>query len=151
MRKNSSEVYNESHFMDFLTSPPHEKNTLKNSFRGVRKYYRFLDKIELEFGICFRISDLDTYYSLGKLTKKVIERINKPKGNLKIIRSRLNEKNFYFEFIILFLILSIVFFFRFHIISIIINLLLVLILFWAIEIRVYNRKQMNQLYKRITS
>ena len=41
-KKNSSADFNETHFMDFLTHPAHQKNTIKNSFRGVRKYYRFV-------------------------------------------------------------------------------------------------------------
>ena len=80
-RKNPSADFNESHFMDFLTYPAHPKNTIKNSFKGVRKYYRFMDKLELEFGICFSLQDLDKYYSVDQLCKKVLDRIKKGKGN----------------------------------------------------------------------
>ena len=95
-RKNPAANFEESHFMDYLTHPAHPKNTIKNSFRGVRKYYRFMDQLELEFAICFSIcfslSDLDRYYSIDSLTKKVLQRIGKGKGNRMILQRRLETK-----------------------------------------------------------
>ena len=87
--------FSESHFLDFLTFPAHSKNTIKNTFKGVRRYYRFMGKLELEFGICFSIPDLDKYYSIDSITKKVIERINKRRGNLMILKRRNEEKDKY--------------------------------------------------------
>jgi hypothetical protein len=53
--------FEESHFLDFLTFPPHRKDNIKNSFKGVKRYHQFMDKLELDFEICFTLSELDRY------------------------------------------------------------------------------------------
>ena len=87
--------FEESHFMDFLTNPPHPKNSIKNSFKGVRKYYSLMNKIELEFGICFGLPDLDRYYSVDSLTKKIQDKIGNKRSNKMILQRRLEEKENY--------------------------------------------------------
>jgi hypothetical protein len=76
-RQKPDASFDESHFLDFLTFPPHGKDNIQNSFKGVKKYHQFMDKLELEFEICFTLSDRDRGYSIDKITKKVTERIGK--------------------------------------------------------------------------
>jgi hypothetical protein len=85
-RQSSGTDYDESHFMDYLIQPPSHRDNIKNSFKGVRKYYNFFSAVELRFGICFSLSDQDKFYSVDKFVLKTKERIENSRGNKMIIR-----------------------------------------------------------------
>ena len=149
-RRNASAEFDATHFMDFLTHPAHKKNTLKNSFRGVRKYYRFMDKLELEFGICFRLSDLDQYYSVDKLTKKVLERIQKGKGNKMILQRRNQEKEKYIIELVLLIILAGLFYWKgIHWISITLTILFGIAICWIVSSKIYNKQHIKKMNERL--
>ncbi len=149
-RKNPSADFNESHFMDFLTYPAHPKNTIKNSFRGVRKYYRFMDKLELEFGICFSLQDLDKYYSVDQLCKKVLDRIKKGKGNNMILKRRLEEKEKYYFEIALILILGGVYYWQgVNWISILLTIGFGIVIYWILSSKLYSMGHDKKLADKI--
>lgn len=150
-RKNQKSKFDESHFLDYLTFPPKAKGQIKNSFYGVRKFYRFMDCIELEFGICFTLSDLDNpNYSIDQLTKKVQERMKKRKGNIILIKQRIADKNkYYIELFLLIVLLFSYFRYKFHLISIILTILTSLIFYWITTTKINNRIHNNKLYKII--
>lgn len=149
-RKNPSADYDSSHFMDFLNDPPYEKNTIKNSFIGVRKYYRFMDALELEFGICFSLSDLDKYYSVDTLTKKVLARINKGKGNKMILQRRLEEKNSYWIEIMLFIIPILIFLWLgLHLITIIVAIFCEIGIYWILSNKNYDKRHNKRMTERL--
>lgn len=149
-RSNPSSDFNENHFMDFLTSPAHQKNTIKNSFRGVRKYYRFMDKLELEFGICFSLSDLDKYYSVDQLTKKVLDRIKKGKGNKMILQRRNEEKQKYiFEIVLLIILVGIYYWQGINWISIITTIIFGLVIYWILGNKIYYKSHTKKMNERL--
>jgi len=160
MRKEIKQTskFDESHFLDYLTYPPKNKGQIKNSFKGVKKYYRFMDSLEIEFSICFTLSDLDNpSYSVNQLTKKVKERINKRKGNLILIKQRIAEKDScYFELLLVlilaitFFILAITFFiFKIHWLPFSLSIIFVIIFYWITESKIHNTKHNKKLYKKI--
>ncbi|MFN8348449.1 MAG: hypothetical protein U0X91_25830 [Spirosomataceae bacterium] len=107
MRSNPNDYFDETHFLDFLVTPNMNKNTIKNSFKGAKKYYEFIRKIELEYSICFSSADEDRYYSLDKFIAKIEERLSMKKGNIMIVKSRKKKKErFLFEIILTVLIVS---------------------------------------------
>ncbi len=141
MRPNSSKEFNREHFMDFLTDPAHPKNTIKNSFRGVRRYYNFMNKLEIEFKICFGLPDLDRYYSLDKLIKKVKERIGKERGNKMIIERRLDEKDkYYFEIGTIATLSISTYIFGFNFITTPLIILGIIVCWWIISSKIQNRR-----------
>lgn len=149
-RSNSLAEFNDSHFMDFLTNPSHQTNTIKNSFRGVRKYYRFMDKLELEFGVCFSLSDLDKYYSVDKLTKKVLERIKKGKGNKMILQRRNEEKEKYiFEIVLLLILVGLFYWQGINWISILTTILFGIVFFWILSSKIYNTRHIKKMNERL--
>jgi len=149
-RKDSTAAFTESNFMDFLTQPPHKKDTLKNSFRGVRKYYRFMDKLELEFGICFSFSDLDTYYGVDQLTKKVLERIKKEKENKMILQKRNEEKEKYiFEFILLIILIGLFYWQGINWVSLFTFTIFAIIIYWTLSSKIYNKRQLRKMNQRL--
>ncbi|MBF4516325.1 hypothetical protein IRZ71_08225 [Flavobacterium sp. ANB] len=149
-RQRPNRDFEESHFMDFLTYPAYQKDTIKNSFTGVRKYYRFMYKLELEFAICFRPSELDTYYSVDSLTKKVIERIAQRHGNLIIVKQRLEEKEtYYIEIVLLILLLALYFFWGINVVSIPFALVFGFGIYWIFGSKIKYRLHNNKLRARI--
>lgn len=143
--------FDESHFLDYLTYPAKEKGQIKNSFVGVRKFHRFLDCVELEFGICFTLSDLDNpYYSIDNLTKKVQERLNKRTGNIIIIKQRIAQKdNFYIEFILLSILISLYIFLKLHLIPIAFTILFGIFFYWITISKLSNNRHNKNLYEVI--
>jgi hypothetical protein len=142
--------FDESNFMDFLTFPAHQRDTIKNSFKGVRKYYRFMNKLELEFTICFRLSELDTYYSVDSLTKKVIERIETRQGNLIILKQRFEEKETYYIEIILIIILLVIYnFWGVNLVSVLVALVFGFALYWILGSKIRYRLHNNKLKSKI--
>lgn len=149
-RQKPDAVFSESHFLDFLTFPAHSKNTIKNTFKGVRRYYRFMGKLELEFGICFSIPDLDKYYSIDCISKKVIERINKRRGNLIILKRRNEEKDKYgFEITMTILLILIYILLGLNLMSIILTIVIGIAIYWILSSKIHDKQHNKKLTKKI--
>lgn len=145
-RQRPNSDFNESHFLDFLSHPPHSKDSIKNSFKGVRRYYRFMDKLELEFGICFTLSDLDKYYSVDSLTKKVLERMQKKRGNHMILKQRNETKeNYLIEIILTSVSLLSYRWLGLHWLSFLITVLFGFAIWRIVRKRIYNKKHNKKL------
>lgn len=149
-RQKPNADFSGSHFLDFLTFPAHSKNTIKNSFRGVRRYYRFMNKLELEFGICFTLPDLDKYYSIDGIIKKVVERMNKRRGNLMILKRRNEEKERYgFELIMSILLIIIYIGFGLNLISIILTIFIGFAIYWILSSKIHDKQHNKKLSKKL--
>ncbi len=145
-RQTPNADFDKSHFLDFLSSPPHSKDTIKNSFRGVRRYYRFMDSLELEFGICFSLSDLDRYYSVDSLTKKVLQRIDKSRGNLMILKQRSEQKETYrIEILLTAILISTYFWLGIHWLTILLTVTFGIAIWWILSSKIYNRQHNKKL------
>lgn len=142
--------FEESHFLDFLTFPPAKKKTASYSFKASGKYYRFMQCIELEFGICLSLADTDRNYSVDSLVKKVEDRLTKSRGNLIILKNRNAEKPKYLFEIFASILLSCTYF-RFGInwVSITLTLLLTLSSCFIFYTRKSFKKHNSALAKRI--
>ncbi|WP_316845818.1 hypothetical protein [Pedobacter psychrodurus] len=149
-RESPNTNFNESHFLDFLKSPSYKKHTIKNSFKGARQYYRFMDAVELEFGICFRLSDLDHYYSVDSLTKKVLQRIKKGRGNLMILKQRNAEKEQYWiEAVLITILVTTYFWLKIHWFPILLTILFGIAIWWILSSKVNNKLHNKQLTLKI--
>ena len=145
-RQTPNADFNESHFLDFLTRPPHSKDTIKNSFKGVKRYYRFMDSLELEFSICFKLSELDRYYSVDSLTKKVLERINKGRGNLMILKMRNEQKETYWiEIVLTAILLSTYFWLGIHWLTILLTITFGIAIYWILNSKIHSRQHNKKL------
>jgi len=149
-RQRSDIEFEESHFLDFLTFPAQSKNNIKNSFKGVKKYYRFMNRLELEFSICFTLPDLDKMYSIDKITKKVIERIGKRRGNVIIINQRINQKeNYYIEIFLITLLIVAYTFWGINLISIILTLVFGFVIYWILSSKINSKRHDQKLKVKI--
>ncbi|MDO5106287.1 hypothetical protein [Capnocytophaga sp.] len=152
-RKKANTPFEATHFMDFLLFPPSEKDQIRNSFRGANQHGNFMRKIELEFGICFTLSDYDSTFTLDAFTKKVIERINKPKSNISIIKERVSEKNYFiFEIVTMLILCLIYYFFGLHWLSISLTPLFLGAVYWIGAHRItdmlHNKKLSKIIFKK---
>ena len=143
-------AFEESHFLDFLTFPAHSKSNIKNSFKGVKRYYNFMKRLELEFSICFTLPDLDKMYSIDKITKKVIERIGKRRGNVMIIKQRISQKeNYYIEIFLITLLIVAYTFWGIKLISIILTLVFGFVIYWILSSKINNKRHDQKLKVKI--
>ncbi|RYJ38540.1 hypothetical protein NU08_2517 [Flavobacterium anhuiense] len=151
-RQKPNENFEESHFLDFLTFPPHKKDNIKNSFKGVKKYYAFMNRLELEFSICFTLPDLDKMYSIDKITKKVIERIGKRRGNIMIIKQRTQQKEtYYIEIFFFILVIASLAFWGINLFSVIISIAFGYAIYWILNSKIKSIKHDKKLKEKILS
>lgn len=152
-RENSSLHFEEEDLFSYLTNPPTKKNELKNTFKGSKRYHRFMDALELEFGICFRLSELDRCYSLDQLINTIIKRVEKQKGNKIILRQRIAEsKNYHIEwtiFIIFLLLFLGIKSLELYWLLILLCLVWFVLMFKMIHARLYERKQLKKMVERL--
>lgn len=139
-RKDSSQVFNTLHFMDYLDSPPAPKYQLRNSFLGARKFGNFIKKIELKFAICFKDSGNESVMSLDEFTAKVIERMGKKQSNLQVIRARQQEKNYFiFEIVMLLILIVLYVIFGVHWLPILLSFPIALAVYWIASARIADK------------
>ncbi|MEO1256369.1 MAG: hypothetical protein AAFY41_15980 [Bacteroidota bacterium] len=151
-RQTPNADYDESRFLDYLLKPPTSKNNIKNSFKGVRRYYRFFEDVELTFGICFSLSDQDRFYSVDQFVKKTKERIRKGRGNKMIIERRLEEKDNYSIHIILTLIVAaVIFFLRLHWITVIVGIGYSIAMWWILSSELRTKRHNKKLNEIINA
>ncbi|MTI20966.1 hypothetical protein E1176_08025 [Fulvivirga sp. RKSG066] len=151
-RQTPNTYYDESRFLDYLLNPPTTKNNIKNSFKGVRRYYRFFEDIELTFGICFSLSDQDRFHSIEQFVKKTNERIRKGRGNKQIIQRRLEEKEHYYVELLLTAVLAIiVFFLGIHIITILALIGYGIAIWWIVSSKLRDKRHNKKLNEVINS
>jgi hypothetical protein len=149
-RQNPHAEFEESHFLDYLIYPESKYHSIKNSFKGTKKYYRFLDRIEFEFGICFPLRDHDNNYSVDGLVKKVQERMNKGKGNLMILKERNKYRERYVPEIILILVLiGLYFWLGIHWFSLLQTILVAFVFRWLISSRIHNYRHKKRMTAKI--
>lgn len=150
-RQSSEADFDEAHLLDFLIHPPAAKNSVRNTFKGARAYYNFFRALELRFGICFpRAVGIDRYYTLDQLASKVNDRIGNNRGNKKIIRDRMVEKETYMlEIVFTLILLPVVLSLKLHIVSLVALVLYGVAMRWVISGRMADKKHNKALYKII--
>jgi hypothetical protein len=65
--------FDESHFLDFLLAEPKKREAVRNSFRGLRRFNAFIERVQYEFAICFSLADVEANYSLEKFAERVTQ------------------------------------------------------------------------------
>jgi hypothetical protein len=150
IRQKPEAYFDELRFLDYLIEPPASKDNIKNSFKGVRKYYQFFEAIELVFGICFTLSDQDKFYSIDKFVTKTRERIENVRGNKMIIRQRVTEKDhYYFEFFLTLVLMLLVLYFKIHFVSLVVIIFYGIALWWILGSKLRDKLHNKKLHKVI--
>jgi hypothetical protein len=135
--------------MDFLLMPASEKDNIKNSFKGAKKYFDFFRAIELRFGICFSDADQDKFYCVDGFVLRTKERIQNNRGNKIIIQRRASEKHHYYvEFLLTLISGLIVTYFKAHFILLFIILAWSIAIWWLFRGRLQDKRHTKKLYKK---
>jgi len=91
-RKDPSEDFDESHFIDFLQASPKFKGSIRNSFSGLKRFNSFWDEVQLEFSICFKLSDREKIYSLNDFVERIEELDASRKSSLSALRYQMKQR-----------------------------------------------------------
>ena len=66
-RQNPNLPFEEEYFLDFLLAQKIKQGSIRNSFRGLAKYNRFMESLQLEYSICLKVEDKQKNYSVDEL------------------------------------------------------------------------------------
>src|SRR5918994_3506787 len=92
VRQSPGAPYEPERLLAFLTDPPAaEGRRVADTFAGRRRFVRFMNTIQLEFGICFTLEEWDRGFSLANLANLVVATIAKPDRVLRLARQRLDQ------------------------------------------------------------
>lgn len=89
VREDHAEPYQEDNFFQFLIKQNGKK--IDDTFKGKRYKIRFLDKIQMEFDICFPDDVYNKTWSLSDFSAYVDDRRNKKDANLRMAQKRLDQ------------------------------------------------------------
>jgi hypothetical protein len=82
--------FDEKHFVDFLLAKPKGVRAAYDSFAGLRRFNRFIDDVQYEFGVCFSMSDREAVYSVDKFVARINELQQSRKGSLTSLKNQQN-------------------------------------------------------------
>ena len=91
-RETPGAPFEEGHFLDFLLSDPHKTGSVKNSFRGLRRYNAFIEQLQLELGVFLSVKDYDTGFSLQKFVDRVEGLRRRPASSLASLHGPMKGK-----------------------------------------------------------
>jgi hypothetical protein len=80
--------FDEGHFLDFLLANPSGIGAVRNSFAGLHRFNKFMDAIQLEWGICFSQADLERSFSIDSFVDRANALQASRKGSLASLKSR---------------------------------------------------------------
>jgi hypothetical protein len=81
----------ESHFIDYLLAHPKGNRSVHNSFLGLRRYNRFIEEVQMHFGVYFSIKDWEANYPLTKFVQRVSELQSSRRSSLASFRSHVRR------------------------------------------------------------
>jgi hypothetical protein len=91
-RQANSETYDAKRFLAFLTAPPAPGgNRVADTFAGRRRFVRFMQSVQLQFGICFTNQEWERGYTLEDFANLVEAKIKRPADADKLSQKRLRE------------------------------------------------------------
>ncbi|MEL6256566.1 MAG: hypothetical protein AAFR87_31480 [Bacteroidota bacterium] len=85
-RQNVNLPFEEEHFLDFLLAKDIKVGSIRNSFRGLARYNRFMEAIQMEFGICLKVADKEKTFALDEFVEKVEEMLANPQSSKAAMR-----------------------------------------------------------------
>jgi hypothetical protein len=90
-RQTPGAEFSESHFIDYLLAHPKGNRSVHNSFRGLRRYNKFVEEVQMHFGIYLSIKDWEANRSLAKFVQRVSELQSSRRSSLASFRSHVRR------------------------------------------------------------
>ncbi len=90
VRETPGAAFEAEHLVQYLIDNPERRIELHNTFKGKRRFFRFMRTIEEEYTICFSLKDNDLT-SLEQWVDRVNYLCSTPKSSLTTIANQLKE------------------------------------------------------------
>jgi len=79
--------YEEKGFLNFLIIEP-PKGGVNNSFKALHRRNKFFDELEMKYGFCFAISDLEKQWSLNEFVDRIEKKVANNAAERKFVAKR---------------------------------------------------------------
>jgi hypothetical protein len=91
-RQSPKAPYEPERFLAFLTDPPPKRGRqVADTFAGKRRFVRFMNRVQLELGICFTLEEWERGFGLDELVDLAVAKIAKPSQGLRLAKQRLES------------------------------------------------------------
>jgi hypothetical protein len=150
-RKNFSDKFEPSQFLDFLLVNYTHSGDFRKSFLGLHRFNNFLDEIQMFFGICFSIKDREANYSLDKFCERIEYLIESLRSSKASFRNRSNSHfdfNFFTIVNLLFILFILAIFENFLFLTFVL-IVFFIINYFFIESYFKEKKYIKELYLKI--
>ena len=88
-RQSPGAPYERDRFLAYLTRPPATSGRrVADTFAGRRRFVRFMDAVQMEFGICFTAEDWEKGFQLAKLVEEVEAKLSRPDQQRRFAETR---------------------------------------------------------------
>ena len=87
-RASPGSPFPEEGFLNYLLAEPKGREAVRNSFPGLRRFNAFVEAVQLEFGVCFSLKDLEANYSLPRFVERVEDLERSPRGSLASLENQ---------------------------------------------------------------
>lgn len=85
-------AYEPDRFLAYLTTPPVQRGRrCADTFRGRRRFVRFMNSVQLALGICFTNEEWERPYGLEEFVSLAEAKASKPEKALRLAENRLRE------------------------------------------------------------
>ena len=91
-RADSGQAFDPDRFLAFLTHPPASNGRrVADTFAGRRRFVRFMESVQLEFGVCFTDADWEAGFTFDRFIDRVATMAEKPDSARRLAAKRLAE------------------------------------------------------------
>ena len=87
-REQPGAPFDDDHFLDFLISEPKYVGAVKNSFKGLRRFNKFIDDVQFDFGVCFSVKDRESSMSVDKFADRIEKLMCSRSGSLRSLKNQ---------------------------------------------------------------
>jgi hypothetical protein len=91
-RQSEGGEYDPERFLAFLTEiPAPTGRRAADTFNGRRRFVRFMDAVQMEFGVCFSNDDWNRGFTMDQFVERIEMKIAKPAEAHRLAQRRLHE------------------------------------------------------------
>lgn len=90
-RQTPGAAFEESHFIDYLLDQSKGIRTVHNSFRGLRRYNKFVEDVQMHFGVYLSIKDWGANRSLEQFVERVAKLQSSARSSRASFRSHVQR------------------------------------------------------------
>lgn len=91
-RQSKGGDYDPDRFLAFLTEVPAPTGRrVADTFRGRRRFVRFMDVVQMEFGVCFSNEDSERGFTMDEFVERIAMKVAKPAEAHRLAQRRLQE------------------------------------------------------------